>query len=180
MGETRTKVEEIGTIVAIDPGEHNGICVLLLYKGEAPWGKTSDALTGYSVQKLEFTTFEGDDEFIDGMCKTLHLYAKHSIPTIVVCEHFVFTRVSSMGGSRAAVEMTGALKAIIKLMSTDSRRIRLFTDQKPADAKLISNSVLEQLDIKRRGDKSTDHAQMAARHGVTAAIRIKKNKIRLV
>ncbi|QGF20320.1 hypothetical protein SEA_SIXAMA_170 [Gordonia phage Sixama] len=160
-----------GTILSVDPGEHNGICVLDLYsstRSDSPWPK----LNGYFVKTKAFLTAEGDNELIDFAFDAIRTYKNR--PLYITVEHFVFTRTSMMGGSRGAIEMTGAIKAIRRLHAPE---VKLFTDQKPADAKLIKNSVLEQLGIKVKGDKSTDHAHMAAKHALVLALRIKKGEI---
>ncbi|QEM41607.1 hypothetical protein SEA_FORZA_172 [Gordonia phage Forza] len=129
-------------------------------------------LNGFRVSPLLFTTAEGDDELIDLASEIIRTY--RSRPLFVTVEHFVFTRTAMMGGSRGAVEMTGAIKAIRRLYAPE---IRLLTDQKPADAKLIKTNVLEDLKIKIKGDKSDDHAHMAAKHALHLALRIKKGDV---
>lgn len=174
--------EYVATVVGIDPGEHMGVCVLDLYRDDrGTLDELWPPLRGHKIVVREFCTVDGEQniiEYLDQLLTTLP--RKYVRPNIyVTCEHFVFTRTSSMGGSRAAVEMTGALKALFRLQ-TNKRdpKVRWNYDdtQKPADAKLIDNKALTDLGIKARGDGSTDHAHMAAKHAVVKATKISKLK----
>ena len=163
-------------ILGIDPGLHTGYCLIELYNDDQR-GQTIASLKNYSIVTKNFGTVDGDYDtitYFDNLVSHDLAYYDPSVPIVIACEHFVFTRTSSMGGSRNAVEMTGALKAICTLKLP---RAVFSSEQKPGDAKLISNEVLSDLHIKQRGDRSTDHAQMAARHAVLMAIRIKKRLV---
>lgn len=165
-------------ILGVDPGLHTGYCLLELYADEQH-GRTIPALKGHSVSTLLFGTVDGDEDtikFFDSVAVEYFSKYDKTVPLLVACEHFVFTRTSMMGGSRNAVEMTGALKTVMALRQP---RARVSTEQKPADAKLVSNAVLSDLGIKQRGDRSTDHAQMAARHAVMMSMRICKKITKL-
>ena len=165
-------------ILGIDPGLHTGYCLLELCS-DVTQGQTSSILKNHSVNTKLFGTVDGDKDtikFFDSVATVDFESYTSDVPLVVACEHFVFTRVSMMGGSRNAVEMTGALKAIMTLKQP---RAVVRTEQKPADAKLISNDILTELGIKQRGDRSTDHAQMAARHAVMMAVRISKKLVKL-
>lgn len=167
-----------GTILGVDPGEHNGICVLDLYSSPrsdaSPWPK----LSGFVVKSADFFTAEGEYELIRYLDLFFSEYARgrKEIKLCITVEHFVFTRNSMYGGSRAAIEMTGVVKALRALTVPAAQ---LYTDQKPGDAKLISNKVLENLKIKVKGDKSDDHAHMAAKHALKMALRIKSGEVLL-
>lgn len=159
-----------------------GVCVLDLYKDPESARETHWApLKGVRIDVKEFTTVDGEEAILDYLDDMLHRAVMlHKSPVIhVTCEHFVFTRVSAMGGSRAAVEMTGALKALVRLeRNRKNPRVKLYFDdtQKPADAKLVDTKTLELLGIKVRGDKSTDHAHMAAKHALVKSSKIRKQK----
>ena len=161
-------------IIGVDPGLHTGICHLELWMSgdKSAW----PSLDGHMIvtRKLQTTHTEIDTLKAISLLLTTIRPATDNDKIVIVCEHFVFTRTSMMGGSHLALEMTGALKALKDIHTPDAY---LDTVQKPSEAKLIQLETLRQLGIITKGDKSDDHAHMAARHALIGATRVKKGKI---
>lgn len=168
------------TVLGVDPGLHTGLCMFDMHEkpDEKPiWGP----LKGVQIAPRVLKTEHDDRNIIRAFSELLELALSEEHARLnIVCEHFVFTRVSTMGGSRNAIEMTGALKAVIQMKCDEDPSLasRIYYDdtQKPADAKLVRTPMLMELGIRRRGDGTDDHAHMAARHALALAAKIRRSK----
>ena len=158
----------VKTVVGLDTGDHNGFCLLNVYKvtGDLlpPEMRTHLYIRGFAVQLLGMGTWEGDDEFIDGLSNVLWTMSVADAPAVAVCERFIFTRNSQFGDARAVLEMVGATKTLIKILTPN---VTFDNSQKAGEAKsLVDDDKLRELGLKKRGDKQLDHAHDAARHAI--------------
>lgn len=169
-------------VLAIDPGEHIGYTILRVYNtDESVIGintKTHKYIAGWRVECVESSSIrpETPAQTVDVMNHLLARVAFMDAERVfIVVEHFTFTRVSTYGNSRPAVELFGVIKA---LLWQKYPSLQLETRQTPADAKsCVNTSVLRELGIQQRGSGQTDHALMAGRHAVLAVARMRNREL---
>lgn len=169
------------TVLAVDPGEHIGWCLVsarTVARGDGPdpgWA-THRCLDGWQVAVAGIGTYDTamrrrDAAWLNALLgRAEDAHGESRSPLWCVVEHFTFTQKTALGGSRGAVEVTGAVRA---LASANHSRVQVDTRQTPAQAKLVPLPALRELGFYARGDKQTDHALMAARHAVLAVQRVR-------
>lgn len=167
-------MSKVATVVGIDPGKHTGICMLEVHEDSKPnqWWPPLKYATVTPKLLITCHTYADTRRFVSNLLEELRSESR----LVISIEHFVFTRTAMMGGSHETLLVTGAVQAFADVYTP---KAQVFTDQKPADAKLISMAVLNGLAIRSPGDKSDDHAHMAARHALVTSRRIVTGKIKI-
>ncbi|QBZ72773.1 RuvC-like resolvase [Gordonia phage Phendrix] len=177
--ETMVVWPETVAILGIDPGKHVGIAHFLLKRGT--FGAAHPLLgNGYRLYAHSSTTVTGEENYIQSLHHAVDLLGRvgRADVKVVTCEQFVFTRTSMTGQQKDALIATGALKAWV--WKQNDPDMYEFYSQKPSEAKtLVSNDVLKELNLKKYGDKKTDHELMAARHALLFAHKYTNRKITL-
>ncbi|AKJ72603.1 hypothetical protein PP301_gp119 [Gordonia phage GMA2] len=161
-------------VLGIDPGKHVGISHL-----RATTASVSNPHWAHLGKlQIESKLLETQHDFPSALARLREIFESlsNTRPLVVAVEHFVLTRTSTFGGAHFALEVTGVVHAFANIYTP---RATLCTDQKPAEAKLISNPTLNDLGIRSRGDGSDDHAHMAAKHALLACARVRKGKLLL-
>jgi len=175
--------------LAVDPGQHTGFAVVEVYRGIHPHlGVILPCVPDCTVACTQhgiIEEFEGSpvlkvrdllENITETYPRTLITARNGWQPRLfVIIEQFVFTVRTIQGGrdSHAAVEMFGVFKALI---NTDYPHFQLDTRQSPADAHNIMTAPMMRTFGIVEETIGTDHAQMAVRHGILAASRL-RNRI---
>jgi hypothetical protein len=181
-----TEAKPVATILAIDPGEHIGWSLASVFRVPKDYESGSETgifteagIKGWAIAPRGIGThtvyLRDAIEWLNGIlgaAEDLHRSSGlvDGSPLFCMVEHFTFTQKSTLGGSRAAVEITGAIKALIGM---NHRLVQIDTRQTPSEAKTVSLDTLRNLQFYSRGDKQADHALMAARHTVLAVRRLR-------
>ncbi|UGQ39379.1 hypothetical protein [Rhodococcus aetherivorans] len=169
------------TVFGIDPGLHTGICAVRVWRlddTEPPVPTaTHPMIRGYALEVRAQTVLDGMGAFADGAAELLGAEFEDRardvppVPVVAAVEKFVLTRNSTLGGGHYALETTGALRAIRHLHFP---ALRIDVSQKSAIKSIVTDPVLRELGLKRRGDGLPDYAHDAARHAVTWVMRLRE------
>lgn len=172
----------IATLVTVDPGQMTGYGILHLYDNKEQ-GKHTDIRLGDHSVTIRMRGTTGMDDAPDAFKLLMQRAESHTpanVPICLVVEDFIITRTAMQKNTTWSSEVTGMAKAAAQFL-IPSYQLVIDNSQSSSDMKNVVHKakVLQDMGIKTRGDKMTDHEADALGHGILYAARINAKQVKL-